>query len=1176
MIPPESPRPAADLPAPPSWIASVKPVVPDHELLVRIGGGSYGDVWLGRSVVGTWRAVKVVFRDRFLDSRPYEREFSGIQKFEPLSRSNEGFIDILQIGRNDTEGYFYYVMELADDASGALEIQPETYVPKTLAKALLQRGRLPVGDCLELGMTLNLALTRLHEAGLIHRDIKPSNIIFVGGVPKLADIGLVIEVAEARSYVGTEGFIPPEGPNSPQADLYSLGKVLYEASMGKDRKDFPEPLTQMAEVPDATELLEFNAILLKACAASVKERYQSAGEMNADLALLQSGGSVRRQRTLTRRLRFVQRAGALVTALALVIGAGWLWQARETRLVRNLANEKTSLAQANARLAEENRERLVRLDIANGVRLLDADDSPAALLWFADALPRVAGRPAEEEIHRIRIQQILNVTPRPLTVIAESNSIDASAFSPDGRFIATSSWRGTLAVSDASSGKVLWRSTSDDKHLAEVHFSRDGERVCVGSTFQQGCAGLSLARVVFQLVEVRDARTGKLVFPGLRSNLVSSAFSPDDRWLAIALTNNLIQVLDQRTGALVLEMRGHSNEITALGFSPDGNVLVSASRDHTARIWRVPSGEPVGKPFEHERWVQRAVLSADARYLATAMAPQDKASPVVQVWDVETGEKIGPAIMETNDTRALFFGPRGHALLVTGDEVLNDVHIWDLANGLKHLRVLPVGMARCWEFSPDGRMLAIGTDSGFVSILSTDTWDLLFPAFRHTGWVESVHFSPSGTRLLTTSDDGTAKIWSLSLKAETARLSLTTNLVEAAAEGFRPPARTAGPIPVALQDGYLHLIDPDDMHEIQILRPEPGDHIIGGTAGATGRCWATVEAANVQSPRKLTFWTREADEFRPLPLLNCQQLFSLQFNADDSRLFVLADDQNESSAVYIWRTPRGTLEGTVPLPRNLKPLPGDVVPESVDPTGRFLLTTVPGKNGPVYELQLFDLSTGGLFGKSFPLTSIGGPPTRALFSPVGIRLAAVASQWAYIIDLQEGRLCLPWVKHGGDLFVLEWSPDGRKFITAGASGFIKLWDTASGAMLLSPMETHGVGLSAHWSADGRFIASRSDACRARVFDASTTEPLTPVLLHSGYIHWVCLTPGNRFITASEPNLLRAWDLKPTSLPADLIADYAKLLSGRRLTAGGVLMDIPAQELAELANSLRARAPALFE
>ncbi len=86
---------------------------------------------------------------------------------------------------------------------------------------------------------MSQALNELHKHGLVHRDIKPANIIFVNGVPKLADIGLVATAAEARSYVGTEGFIPPEGPGLPQADVFGLGKVLYEASTGKDRHNFP-------------------------------------------------------------------------------------------------------------------------------------------------------------------------------------------------------------------------------------------------------------------------------------------------------------------------------------------------------------------------------------------------------------------------------------------------------------------------------------------------------------------------------------------------------------------------------------------------------------------------------------------------------------------------------------------------------------------------------------------------------------------------------------------------------------------------------------------------------------------------------------------------------------------------------------------------------------------------
>src|SRR5437763_8117258 len=97
------------------------PSVPDHELLRRIGGGSYGEVWLARNKLGTPRAIKIVYRSTFDDIRPFLREFKGIQKFEPISRSHEGLVDILQVG--GTEEYFYYVMELADDSNAECGMQ---------------------------------------------------------------------------------------------------------------------------------------------------------------------------------------------------------------------------------------------------------------------------------------------------------------------------------------------------------------------------------------------------------------------------------------------------------------------------------------------------------------------------------------------------------------------------------------------------------------------------------------------------------------------------------------------------------------------------------------------------------------------------------------------------------------------------------------------------------------------------------------------------------------------------------------------------------------------------------------------------------------------------------------------------------------------------------------------
>ena len=234
------------------------PDIPDHEMLRLIGSGSYGQVWLARNVMGQFKAVKVIHRDRFEDARPYEREFEGICRFEPVSHFPSQ-VNISHVGRNDRDGYFYYVMELADDAScrgpkskvqspkssqdGAVNaeggagspkskvqspkssedggrdeesrensIQPESYVPRTLRSELKERGRLPFNECLDLGLALTAALSHLHNHGLVHRDVKAANVIFVGGQPKLADIGLVAAAEAECSFVGTEGYVPPEGP----------------------------------------------------------------------------------------------------------------------------------------------------------------------------------------------------------------------------------------------------------------------------------------------------------------------------------------------------------------------------------------------------------------------------------------------------------------------------------------------------------------------------------------------------------------------------------------------------------------------------------------------------------------------------------------------------------------------------------------------------------------------------------------------------------------------------------------------------------------------------------------------------------------------------------------------------------------------------------------------------
>jgi len=203
--------------------------VPEFRLIKRIGSGAYGEVWLAQSVTGAMRAVKIVWREDFELTKTFHREFLGIQQFEPISRGHPGLVHILHVGWNEERGYYYCVMELADDAEASAggEEGWKTYVPRTLATDMRRHGRLDLHFCQEAGAFIADALHYMHQRGLTHRDIKPSNIIYCDNVCKLADIGLVATFGE-RSFVGTEGFVPPEGPGTPQADIYSLGKVLYE------------------------------------------------------------------------------------------------------------------------------------------------------------------------------------------------------------------------------------------------------------------------------------------------------------------------------------------------------------------------------------------------------------------------------------------------------------------------------------------------------------------------------------------------------------------------------------------------------------------------------------------------------------------------------------------------------------------------------------------------------------------------------------------------------------------------------------------------------------------------------------------------------------------------------------------------------------------------------------
>ncbi len=311
-------------------------LIPEHELFKPIGRGSYGEVWLARTITGQWRAVKIVRRENFEEAKSYDREFAGVSHYSGIAMQQPGLVQMYLVGRNDAEGFFYYTMELADDLASTQDIEPAHYSPRTLAARLQTIGALSVGQALLLGEQLALALDHLHSHGLLHRDVKPANIVYVQGQAKLADPGLMGLVngtaadgtpvaASANSAVGTHGYVPMDGAGTPAADLFAVGKVLYEALSGKDCMSFPE-----FDAPNEA-LRAINPVLHKACAPDAASRYQRAADLAQDLMTVRTGQATlhidedgKISYAMTSRRKWML-AGSTAAVASLVAGAVW-WQ----------------------------------------------------------------------------------------------------------------------------------------------------------------------------------------------------------------------------------------------------------------------------------------------------------------------------------------------------------------------------------------------------------------------------------------------------------------------------------------------------------------------------------------------------------------------------------------------------------------------------------------------------------------------------------------------------------------------------------------------------------------------------------------------------------------------------------------------------------------------------------
>ncbi|MDG1326611.1 MAG: serine/threonine-protein kinase, partial [Opitutales bacterium] len=260
------------------------PSIPNYKLIKLIGEGSFGQVWVAMDATDSPCAIKIIYK-RKSKKDLFWKEFEGVKNYLPISRSNLGLVTILHVGKSEDNSFYYYTMELADDLHSNKHEDWQSYEAKSLSTYIKTKDSpCNLDEFGDIALNLSDGLAHLHGKGLVHRDIKPSNVIFVNGVAKLADVGLVSIGSEASTFIGTTGYIPPEGPGTPQADIYALGKTLYELLTGNHIRAFPELPTQVYNNKGKLNVFsKFNKIIDSCTSPDFRERFDSGNNLKEEL-----------------------------------------------------------------------------------------------------------------------------------------------------------------------------------------------------------------------------------------------------------------------------------------------------------------------------------------------------------------------------------------------------------------------------------------------------------------------------------------------------------------------------------------------------------------------------------------------------------------------------------------------------------------------------------------------------------------------------------------------------------------------------------------------------------------------------------------------------------------------------------------------------------------------------
>jgi WD40 repeat protein/serine/threonine protein kinase len=279
------------------------------------------------------------------------------------------------------------------------------------------------------------------------------------------------------------------------------------------------------------------------------------------------------------------------------------------------------------------------------------------------------------------------------------------AFSPDGKYVAAGSLKGTAHVWEAATGDELAR--LEDGDVIEWSFPDGAEP---SSEPVPGAQKVRLLTIAFsqdgkyvasrydRTARVWEVTTGQEVAHMTHDYMVTSvAFSPDGKYVASA-SHQIILFWEAMTGKEVARMT-HDNYVSTLAISPDGKYVVSSSRDKTVRVWEVLTGQEVAQ-MTHDDYVSTLAISPDGKYVVSGS--HDKTA---RVWEAMTGREVA-RMRHDGGVSSVAFSPDGK-YVVSGSHD-KTARVWEAFTGSEIVRLIHDDGVAAVAFSPDGRTITSG------------------------------------------------------------------------------------------------------------------------------------------------------------------------------------------------------------------------------------------------------------------------------------------------------------------------------------------------------------------------------------------------------------------------------------------------------------------------------------